>query len=372
VPSEEGKLAASLAHEINNPLDSLLSLLCLIKAEATFTEKGSQYLALAEEEVQRISQIAHAALHEYGETDGRRDANVPRLVGSVVDFYRSRFEARGISVNTRYCGNGDLPIYAGPLRQVFSNLLLNAADAMPKGGQLHARASIAREWSGRQRHGLRVTFADNGGGIAAKNLHKIFDPFFTTKGSGGSGLGLSLVKDVVQKHDGSLHVRSSTKLGRSGSIFAIFLPDGASAPTSKTRFGVHASPRHQGAAMANTAPVKPTLLVVDDNQTALHVRQMVLESAGYTVLVARDSATAIALFSSSAVDMVVSDHFLQDCTGIELAAAMKKLKPEVPIVIISGLVDAPDGIEHADLFISKADSPPQILQKISELLKRRN
>jgi CheY-like chemotaxis protein len=120
---------------------------------------------------------------------------------------------------------------------------------------------------------------------------------------------------------------------------------------------------------------KPTLLCVDDNETSLHVRKLVLESAGYRVLVASDSATAMEIFSSSVVDIVVSDHFLQDGTGIELAAAMKKLKPDVPIVIISGLVDAPEGIEHADLFISKADSPPEVLQKISELLKifnRRN
>jgi CheY-like chemotaxis protein len=120
---------------------------------------------------------------------------------------------------------------------------------------------------------------------------------------------------------------------------------------------------------------KPTLLCVDDNETALHVRKLELESAGYRVLVASDSATAMEIFSSSVVDIVVSDHFLQDGTGIELAAAMKKLKPDVPIVIISGLVDAPEGIEHADLFISKADSPPEVLQKISELLKifnRRN
>jgi len=121
---------------------------------------------------------------------------------------------------------------------------------------------------------------------------------------------------------------------------------------------------------ATTESRKPTLLCIDDNQMALHVRQMVLESAGYTVLVASDSATAMEIFSSSVVDIVVSDHFLQDGTGVELATAMKKLKPDVPIVIISGLVDAPEGMEHADLFISKADSPPEILQKISELLNR--
>lgn len=93
------------------------------------------------------------------------------------------------------------------------------------GGQLHARISAARKWSGRQRYGLRVTFADNGCGIAAENLHRIMEPFFTTKGPGGSGLGLAIiVKDVVQEHGGTLRVRSSTIPGRSGSIFALFLP----------------------------------------------------------------------------------------------------------------------------------------------------
>jgi len=108
---------------------------------------------------------------------------------------------------------------------------------------------------------------------------------------------------------------------------------------------------------------KETLLCVDDNQTALHVRKLVLENAGYTVLVASDSATAMEVFSSSVVDLVVSDHLLQNCTGTELAAAMKKLKPDVPIAIISGLVDTPNGIEIADLFISKGDSPPEVLEK---------
>ena len=117
---------------------------------------------------------------------------------------------------------------------------------------------------------------------------------------------------------------------------------------------------------------KPTLLCVDDNHAALHLRKMLLESVGYSVLVASDSVAAMELFSSSAVDMVVSDHFLQDGTGIELAIAMKTLKPAVPIAIISGLVDAPEGMEHADLFICKTDPIPEVLQKISELLNGRS
>jgi signal transduction histidine kinase len=117
-----------------------------------------------------------------------------------------------------------VPAYTGPMRQVFSNLLLNAAAAMPHGGRLHARAHTSREWSGKHRNGLRLTFADTGCGIPAENVRRIFKPYFSTKGTGGNGLGLSLVLDVVQRHGGTIRVRSSTKSGHSGSVFAIFLP----------------------------------------------------------------------------------------------------------------------------------------------------
>src|SRR5664280_951516 len=115
---------------------------------------------------------------------------------------------------------------------------------------------------------------------------------------------------------------------------------------------------------------KPTLLCVDDNQTVLHFRKMLLESVGYSVLVASDSVTAIELFSSSAVDMVMSDHLLQGKTGTELAAEMKRLKPTIPIVIVSGMVEEPEGMDHADLFICKGEPPPIWLKKISDVLQK--
>ncbi len=89
---------------------------------------------------------------------------------------------------------------------------------------MYARVALAHEWSGQERRGLRVTFADHGEGIAAENLPRIFELFFTTKGAAGTGLGLSLVQDMVKKHDGVLRVRSSTKPGRTGTVFAVFLP----------------------------------------------------------------------------------------------------------------------------------------------------
>ena len=114
-----------------------------------------------------------------------------------------------------------------------------------------------------------------------------------------------------------------------------------------------------------------TILCIDDDKTALHIRKLVLESGGHSVLTASDCTTAMELFTASALDLVITDHFLVGNTGAELASAMKKLKPEVPIVIISGLVDAPAGLECVDLFISKTNSPPEVLRKISELMKFR-
>jgi signal transduction histidine kinase len=224
MPTTESKLVASLAHEINNPLDSVRNLLYLIAAEATLTERGHHYLKLAEEEIQRVSQIARGALDRYRESAFPVKTNVPELLDSVIDLYGARFASRNVLVKTRYCSSAEIAIYSGPMRQVFSNLLLNAADAMPGGGQLQARTRASRERSGKKRYGLQVTIADNGCGISEENLQEIFEPSFSTKGSAGSGLGLALVKDVVRKHDGSLRVRSSTRSGRSGSVFTIFLP----------------------------------------------------------------------------------------------------------------------------------------------------
>jgi len=222
-PAIESRIAASLAHEINNPLDSILNLLYMVRSDV-LSERARQYLDLASEEVRRVGELAKTAMSRTRAPVATEEVDVPLLMDSVIDVYKPRFVERGIELSTRYNASNSLPVFSGPLRQVFSNLLLNAADSMPRGGRLHARASACREWSGQQRDGVRVTVADTGCGIAKEKLREIFEPYYSTKGLDGRGLGLSLVKDVVQWHDGSLRVRSSRKPGRSGSVFVIFLP----------------------------------------------------------------------------------------------------------------------------------------------------
>ncbi len=114
-----------------------------------------------------------------------------------------------------------------------------------------------------------------------------------------------------------------------------------------------------------------TVLCVDDNVTALYVRKLVLESAGYSVLTADDAKTAMQLFTSTDVDIILTDYFLQGTTGVELAAEMKRLRPRIPIVILSGSVEIPEGVLlHADLFLCKTETPATVLQKIAELISR--
>jgi two-component system CheB/CheR fusion protein len=222
--SHADALVASLAHEINNPLDALLNLLHLIEADSILTPQVCSYLSLAKEEVRRISHIAQAAMDRYRTPEGRQSTNVPQLLHAVVDFYKSRLDSQDISVLTRYCCAKDLPVDSSSLRQVFSNLLLNAAQAMPEGGTIYARVSAAHEWTGLRRRGLRVTFADNGCGIDARNVPRITETFFTTKGAAGTGLGLAFVRDTVERTHGALRLRTSTRPGRKGTVFSIFLP----------------------------------------------------------------------------------------------------------------------------------------------------
>ena len=222
-PRDQCKQAASLAHEVNHSLHSLFNLLELVE-ETTLTEKGRHYVTLMHEEARRISQTVQGAMNRLCDSPAPKKTNVSNLLRSVLASYKSRLKSRGISVEGRYCLDGDIRVDADELRQTFSNLLGNAVDAMPHGGRMRVKVSPAHEWTGQHRNGLRITFGDSGSGISAGDLPHISDPFFTTKGHAGTGIGLFLVKDTVAKYHGVLRVRSSTKSGRSGSVFSMFLP----------------------------------------------------------------------------------------------------------------------------------------------------
>lgn len=216
-------LPASLAHEINNPLEVLLNLLQLVEAEPHLTADGRRNVTLAREEIRRLAQIVRDNLDKNRATV-RQDTYIQELLDEVLELYQSRFDSKGIAIRKHYRPGAHVSVYRQRLRQAFSNLLLNAVDALPVGGTIRLKVCPMHEWAGEARHGLRVTVADNGIGIAARDLSRIFQPFFSTKGDGGTGMGLSIVKNAVDDHSGVLRVRSSTRAGSSGSVFSMFLP----------------------------------------------------------------------------------------------------------------------------------------------------
>lgn len=218
------RLSPAVAHDLNNPLAALGNLLHLLEAEPNLTENGRRRLKLAREEIHRLTLFLRESLDAYHDTALREEISIPELLDEIIELYKSRLNGGGIALETHYCEDGHLTVFPQQLRRAFSNLLLNAAEAVSPSGRIQVRVCHAREWSGKTRRGIRVTFADNGSGITRHDLHSILLPFFSTKGIEGSGMGLAIVKDVVSEHDGVLRVRSTTRAGRAGSVVTIFLP----------------------------------------------------------------------------------------------------------------------------------------------------
>ena len=219
-----GRLASSIAHEINNPLESVVNLLYLI--EATTVDDGEQarkYAQLAQQEIARVSQIATQTLRFFKQATSPSTAHLSDLVASVLALYQGRLLNSGIRVSLKNVGNAAVLCYEGEIRQVLNNLVGNAIDAMRTGGELIIRTRAALDPRSRTR-GVRITIADTGEGMSAHSLQHIFEAFFTTKGISGTGLGLWVSSGIVQKHEGRLHVRSSQDAIHHGTVFSLFLP----------------------------------------------------------------------------------------------------------------------------------------------------
>lgn len=219
-----GRLAATVAHEINNPLEAVTNLLFLAKRDLSDTSKAGRHIELANRELDRITHIARQTLGFYRDTSAPITTSVTQILDELLFLYETKFESRGIKLLRQYRGKTEIMALPGELRQVFSNLISNAIDAMPSGGLLKVRVSESRDWQNLDEHGVRITIADTGSGIQSRHLKRIFEPFFTTKDDVGTGLGLWITRTIVEKHGGALQVRSRTETGGSGTIFSVFFP----------------------------------------------------------------------------------------------------------------------------------------------------
>lgn len=222
-----GRLAAVIAHEINNPLEAVTNVLYLLRQRADLDPQSREYIRIADDELSRVARIVRQALSfNRGHSDITR-VRLSTILQSVLDLYGTRVEAGNVKVEKQFDCPGDIFAIEGELRQVFSNLIVNAVDAVSAGGKVVLRISPAHEWKSPGRQGVRVLIADNGTGINPAYRKELFEPFFTTKGNKGNGLGLWISREIVQKHDGSIRLHSRTTPGASGTVFSVFLPESA-------------------------------------------------------------------------------------------------------------------------------------------------
>jgi PAS domain S-box-containing protein len=219
-----GRLAATIAHEIHNPLDAVGNLLYLIN-QSTKEKQIQEFVALASEELARVTQMTQQMLTFQRESAKPVPVQIKEVFDNVVALYQRKIESGAIRIEQQVDVPHPLLAQPGELRQVIANLLGNAIEAVGRDhGRIWLRAHVARDWR-RGRSGIRVLVADNGRGIPANVRERIFDPFFTTKGESGTGLGLWITSDIIRKYDGTIRLRSSTRPGRSGTCFSIFFPD---------------------------------------------------------------------------------------------------------------------------------------------------
>lgn len=218
-----GRLASTIAHEINNPLEAVTNLVYLARhSESKATSQ--ELLDMTDQELRRVSAIAKQTLHFHKQSSNPRAVTCTELIAGVIAIYESRIRNSQISVEKRKRAEKAVVCYDGEIRQVLNNLVRNAIDAMPaSGGRLLLRSREGRDWiSGRT--GIVITVADTGSGIPKEYSERIFEPFFTTKGLSGTGLGLWVSRDIVERHKGKLRVRSSRDAAHHGTVFTMFLP----------------------------------------------------------------------------------------------------------------------------------------------------
>jgi PAS domain S-box-containing protein len=237
-----GRLAASIAHEINNPLEAITNLLFLMRSFTTLDDQTLNYVSMAEHEVRRIAEITQQTLRFYRQSTLPARTTMSELLDSVLSLHQGRFNTLDIHVVRDYDPSLDLFCFAGEIRQVMANLVGNAVDALSNGGRILVRARKSHNWTNPSQAGVRFVVADTGSGMEREVRDRVFEPFFTTKEVTGTGLGLWVSQAIIAKHHGLVHVRSRStsaqseaRAGKSGTgssgtiasgtVFEIFIPD---------------------------------------------------------------------------------------------------------------------------------------------------
>lgn len=219
-----GQLAASLAHEINNPLASVTNALYLLNHDTALDENAKNLIRTATSELARISRIVRQSLCYYRVGTAPQELDLAAIVGESLALFSDRFQRSGVQLVKKITPGLFITGFAHEIRQAIDNLLHNALEAMPNNGRLAVSVQPSHNWQDHHERGVRLTVADTGCGIPKEDSPRIFEPFFTTKAERGTGLGLWVVRGIVAKHGGSIKIRSSAAGSRTGTAVSVLWP----------------------------------------------------------------------------------------------------------------------------------------------------
>lgn len=354
-----GEMSAGIAHEFNNILAIIVGKTQLIR-ERTEDASLRNDLGIIEEAAWRAADIVRRlqafALRRMDEKPTPVDLD--RLIEDAVSLTRARWkdeaEARGIRVEVVTDLEAATPVLGNlaDLREMVTNLILNALDAMPNGGRLLLTTRA-------EPHAVELVVTDTGAGMPEEVRRRAFDPFFTTRAPQRAGLGLSVVQGIVARHNGRAAIESQE--GR-GTTVRIWLPTTVPVSGAPTR-----------AAAGEAAPTRAAILVIEDED---HLRRMlvdILARADHSVETAQDGLDGLARFQRGRFDLVVTDLSMPERSGLEVARAVKRLNPKTPVVLITGWGDLldPGRLEEAgvDLMLVKPFRVERVLSVVAEALK---
>lgn len=317
-----GEMSGGVAHDFNNILGAILgrAQLLLEKVDDPHVARGIQVIEKAAmdgaETVRRIQEFTrvHADKASFVEMD------VNQVLEDALEFTRSKWkneaDARGISIAVQF-NPGHLPPMVGDpagLREVFTNLIINAVDAMPRGGILRISTTLKDDF-------IIVEITDTGTGMSPEVQKRIFDPFFTTKGTRGSGLGLSICYGIVSRHMGEIRVKSQVG---AGSTFSIILPLNLSRKRAESKTQII------------PGLISARVLVIDDDDVFRSVVADSLLQSGCRVDEAGSGNEGLELFSSGDYDLVLTDLSMEDMSGWEVAEKIKERSSRTPVALMSG------------------------------------
>lgn len=360
-----GRLAGGVAHDFNNLLTALLGNVTMLRAHTDGSDEARELLDEVTHSARRGAELTKRLLAFAKRQQVEPQIVAPEAVIQELQPLLRRLLGEPIRLDLALA-EGLWPIHVdvGAFEQVLINLVVNARDAMPTGGTLHIRAE--NETIGESgREGLavpsgdwvRVEVQDTGVGMEPGVLAHVFEPFFTTKDrSGGTGLGLATSYGTVAQSGGYLRVDSQPWVG---STFSIYLPRSAPPPEAESRTE---APTHAAAPATPPLPrarEEETVLLMDDDDAVREITSKLLRRLGYTVLVAADGDEGVALAATTAqrIDLVISDIVMPRMNGLEAVSRIRGLRPEVPIIFISGYTD------QASLWEADETPPGPLLPK---------